>query len=98
MTQVTIHQAKTNLSRLIQKALQGEEVVIAKRDQPLVKLQVVLENKPQRRFGGLKHWQQKMSHPGKDDALDQEVADSFRRVYPHDPLAEKLPKGATWWW
>ena len=38
MTQVTIHEAKTHLSRLIQKVLQGEEVVIAKRDQPLVRL------------------------------------------------------------
>jgi prevent-host-death family protein len=51
MTQVTIHQAKTNLSRLIQKALQGEEVVIAKRDQPLVRL-VVVSAKPSKRVMG----------------------------------------------
>lgn len=41
--QVTIHEAKTNLSRLIQAALAGEEVVIAKGKQPLVKLVVVPE-------------------------------------------------------
>ena len=52
MQQVTIHEAKTNLSRLIQAALAGEEVVIAKGKQPLVKLVVVPELRQQRRIGG----------------------------------------------
>ncbi|MCB0063358.1 MAG: type II toxin-antitoxin system Phd/YefM family antitoxin [Caldilineaceae bacterium] len=52
MTQVTIHEAKTHLSKLIQMALDGEEVIIAKRDKPLVKLVVIEEAKPQRRLGG----------------------------------------------
>jgi antitoxin (DNA-binding transcriptional repressor) of toxin-antitoxin stability system len=52
MRQVTIHEAKTHLSRLIQAALAGEEVVIAKGKQPLVKLVVVPELRQQRRIGG----------------------------------------------
>jgi antitoxin (DNA-binding transcriptional repressor) of toxin-antitoxin stability system len=52
MHQVTIHEAKTHLSRLIQAALAGEEVVIAKGKQPLVKLVVVPELRQQRRIGG----------------------------------------------
>lgn len=52
MPQVTIHEAKTQLSKLIQMALDGEEVIIAKRDKPLVKLVVIPEAKPQRRLGG----------------------------------------------
>ena len=36
--QVTIHAAKTNLSKLIEAARNGEEVVIAKGDKPMVKL------------------------------------------------------------
>ena len=36
--QVTIHAAKTNLSKLIEAALAGEEVVIAKGSKPVVKL------------------------------------------------------------
>ena len=36
--QVTIHAAKTNLSKLIEAALAGEEVIIAKGDKPVVKL------------------------------------------------------------
>ncbi|WP_419941434.1 type II toxin-antitoxin system Phd/YefM family antitoxin [Candidatus Palauibacter sp.] len=36
--QVNIHEAKTHLPKLIQRALGGEEVIIAKRGQPLVRL------------------------------------------------------------
>ncbi|MGA2546557.1 MAG: type II toxin-antitoxin system prevent-host-death family antitoxin [Rectinemataceae bacterium] len=35
---VTIHEAKTHLSRLIQKVLEGEEVIIAKGSKPVVTL------------------------------------------------------------
>jgi prevent-host-death family protein len=54
MTQVTIHEAKTNLSKLIKKALAGEEVIIAKGDEPLVKLVSLPGKKPKRRLGGAK--------------------------------------------
>jgi prevent-host-death family protein len=35
---VTVHVAKTHLSKLIEAALAGEEVIIAKGDKPVVKL------------------------------------------------------------
>lgn len=38
MKTVTIHEAKTHLSRLIQEVLKGEEIIIAKGDVPLVRL------------------------------------------------------------
>jgi prevent-host-death family protein len=38
MTVVNIHEAKTQLSRLIERALAGEPLVIAKAGKPLVKL------------------------------------------------------------
>ncbi|MBE7209508.1 MAG: type II toxin-antitoxin system prevent-host-death family antitoxin [Gluconacetobacter diazotrophicus] len=38
MPQVTIHAAKTHLSRLIEAALNGEDVVIAKGSKPVVRL------------------------------------------------------------
>ena len=38
MRQVTIHAAKTNLSKLIEAALSGEEIVIAKGSKPVVRL------------------------------------------------------------
>jgi antitoxin (DNA-binding transcriptional repressor) of toxin-antitoxin stability system len=38
MRKVTVHVAKTQLSKLIEAALAGEEVVIAKGDKPVVRL------------------------------------------------------------
>ena len=52
MTFVSIHEAKTHLSRLIQLALEGEEIIIAKRKKPLIRLMVLTEAKSQRRIGG----------------------------------------------
>jgi prevent-host-death family protein len=51
MTQATIHQAKTDLSKLIRKALDGEEVIIAKRHTPLVRLEAVRPKKTKRKLG-----------------------------------------------
>ena len=52
--QVTIHEAKTHLSRLIRQVLSGERVVIAKGKQPLVELVVLPEARKERRIGGAK--------------------------------------------
>ena len=38
MEQVNIHQAKTNLSQLLSRAVLGEEIVIAKAGKPIVRL------------------------------------------------------------
>jgi len=54
MPRVTIHAAKTNLSRLIQRACAGEDVVIARGDQPVVRLVPVAGGPPIRRFGALR--------------------------------------------
>ena len=54
MTTVTVHAAKTNLSRLIEQALRGEEVVIARGAKPVVRLVPVDAPPPKRRFGSLK--------------------------------------------
>jgi prevent-host-death family protein len=51
---VTIHAAKTNLSRLIEQACAGEDVIIARGAQPVVKLVPVGHEEPVRKFGALK--------------------------------------------
>jgi prevent-host-death family protein len=53
MTVVNVHEAKTNLSRLIEQALRGEEVVIARNGVPAVKLVQVeaAVDKPKRQPG-----------------------------------------------
>jgi prevent-host-death family protein len=48
---VNMHQAKSSLSRLVARALAGEEVVIARNGEPLVRL-VPIEKKRQPRVPG----------------------------------------------
>lgn len=54
MSTVTIHQAKTNLSRLIQEACGGKEVVIARGSKPVARLVPLEGAKGKRRPGSLK--------------------------------------------
>lgn len=53
MTQFSVHDAKTNLSRLIAEALAGGDVVIARGNVPVVRL-VPVEPRGRRQFGALK--------------------------------------------
>jgi prevent-host-death family protein len=54
MTTFTIHVAKTQLSKLIERAEAGEEVIIARRAKPVVRLVPVGQPKPKRQFGAMK--------------------------------------------
>ncbi len=54
MKTVTIHQAKTNLSRLIERACQGEEIVIARGPEPVVRLVPIADSKGRRQPGALR--------------------------------------------
>lgn len=51
---VTIHEAKTNLSRLIEKASQGEEIIIAHGSTPVAKLVPIGEVRGKRQPGSMK--------------------------------------------
>jgi antitoxin (DNA-binding transcriptional repressor) of toxin-antitoxin stability system len=70
---VKVHQAKTTLSRLIEQALAGEEVVIARGDTPVVRLVPVDVQPLGRVFGALK---------GK-----LQVTEAFFKPLPPDELA-----------
>jgi len=53
-TVVNIHEAKTHLSRFVDEAVAGREVIIAKAGRPVARL-VPIDAKPRaKRFGGLK--------------------------------------------
>ena len=71
----TIHKAKTQLSRLIEKAERGEEIIIARGKTPLVKLEPVPGVHKGRRIPGA--WKGKISWtPDAFDPLtDQELKD-----------------------
>jgi prevent-host-death family protein len=54
MKTFTIHEAKTNLSKLIEQACQGEEVVIARGPEPVVRLVPIADIKGHRQPGALR--------------------------------------------
>ncbi len=53
MRTVNIHAAKTQLSRLVDDAAKGEEIVIAKAGKPVARLVPLTKSRPNRRLGGL---------------------------------------------
>ena len=53
MLTVNVHEAKTQLSRLLQAVEAGEEVVIARAGQPVARLVGLVPVVPRRRFGML---------------------------------------------
>lgn len=69
MSKVTIHAAKTNLSKLIAKAEAGEETVIYRGDKPAARIAPLIERPkvlPNRGFGNLKgmiEWDDRFFNP-----------------------------------
>lgn len=53
MEAVNIHEAKTHFSKLVDRVMQGEEIMISKAGKPVIKL-VPLTNKRKITFGLLK--------------------------------------------
>jgi len=51
---VNVHEAKTHLSRLLERAHAGEEIIIAKSGRPYARLVPLPERQPKRQSGTLK--------------------------------------------
>ncbi|HUP69819.1 MAG TPA: type II toxin-antitoxin system Phd/YefM family antitoxin [Acidimicrobiales bacterium] len=51
---VNIHEAKTHLSRLVEQAAAGEEIIIGKAGRPMARLVAFTEQKKPRKPGALK--------------------------------------------
>jgi len=54
MPQVNIHDAKTHLSKLIERASQGEEFIIARAGKPVARLTAIEPVERSRRFGAMR--------------------------------------------
>ena len=54
MTMVNTHEAKTHLSRLLERVAEGEEIVIGKAGKPVAKLVPYHETKKPRKLGAWK--------------------------------------------
>lgn len=71
---VNTHEAKTHLSKLIERAAAGEEIIIGKAGKPMAKLVAYKEERSPRRPGALKG---KVRLAPDFDATPDEVVDAF---------------------
>lgn len=69
-----IHDAKTRLSRLVERALEGEEVIIARAGKPAVRLVPIRESDKPRQGG---QWKGKVRIAEDFDDLPEDIAHSF---------------------
>jgi prevent-host-death family protein len=74
MLTANMHEAKSQLSKLVEQALAGEDVVIARAGKPLVRLVPIVEAKPRRQLGRLKG---KIRIAADFDETPQDIIDSF---------------------
>lgn len=70
MAIVTIHQTNTHFSQLIQRALAGEEIIVAKGKDPLVEIVPLPETQKAHTLGGAKGIVQRIS-PDFDTSLEE---------------------------
>jgi len=71
-----MHEAKTQFSKLVASALNGEEIIITKSGKSVVKLVPILSEKPKRRIGVLKG-EIKIADDS-DAPLPEEILRSFK--------------------
>lgn len=72
-----IHEAKTHFSKLVAKAMAGEEVIIAKNGVPQLRLQQVKKNKKTKKWeNGFLKGKIKI-HDNFDDPWPDDIAEAF---------------------
>lgn len=77
MEMVNVHQAKTHLSRLLDRVEKGEEILLARNGKPVAKL-VPAPTAPPRKPGA---WKGKIVlHDNFDDPLPPEIAEAFGMI------------------
>jgi prevent-host-death family protein len=74
LKKINLHSAKTNLSKLIELAIQGEEVIICKAGNPVVKLVPFAQKKDKRKPG---IWKDKVTITKDFDTLPTEFMEHF---------------------
>ena len=82
MRTVNVQEAKTHLSRLLEEAVEGEEIVIAKAGKPYVRLVPCLPEQSPRPLGG---WEGKVWIAADFDETPEEVIRLFEGKRPSRP-------------
>lgn len=90
LEQVNMHEAKTHLSRLVERVEGGEEIVISRAGKPAAKLVPIAQAKPgKRKLGG---WEGKFEMPSDEEweRIGKEVERDFEE-------GEIFPRGDDLW-
>ena len=83
METVNLYEAKTQLSKLVDRAAAGEEIVIAKAGHPLARLvPLELAKRPERRLGLLAGRTDIWVADNFDDPLPDDILDAFQGKTP----------------
>jgi prevent-host-death family protein len=86
MVTFTVHQAKSSLSKLMARAEAGEEIVIARREKPAVRLVPVEEGKKKPRTpGALAHLRGKLPDNLFLEPLPEDELQAWEGKYSFDP-------------
>jgi prevent-host-death family protein len=75
MTQVGMHEAKTTLSQLVERAEAGEEIVITRNGTPVARLVPVAHTAALASVHGV--WRDRVRFAGDFDELADDIADAF---------------------
>ena len=89
MKVVNIQAAKTHLSRLVEEAAAGEEIVIAKAGRPYVKLVSCVPSTTARKLGG---WEGKVEIAADFDDTTPELLELFEGGSPTGDEPSKTPR------
>ena len=71
---VNMHEAKSTLSRLVEQALKGDEIVVSKAGRPLVRLVPIARLAKARRPG---RWKGRVTMARDFNTLPEEIVDAF---------------------
>jgi len=86
LDQVNMHEAKTHLSKLVERVEGGEEIVISRAGKPAAKLVPVAQPKPgKRELGG---WKGRFDMPSDEEweKMDEEIEQLFEesQIFPSE--------------
>jgi len=90
LEQVNMHEAKTHLSKLVERVERGEEIVISRAGKPAAKLVPIPRTKKgKRKLGG---WEGKFEMPSDEEweRMDKEIEQLFEE-------GEIFPRGDDLW-
>jgi len=85
LASVNMHEAKTHLSKLVERVEGGEEIVISRAGKPAAKLVPVPKKLGPRKLGG---WEGKMQMPSDEEwkKMDEEIEQMFEEseIFPRE--------------